>query len=199
MFFAVLGLFWQIIACTKYRATESSLLFEHKKTRNNKKKRHIKLLIIEGEQQQKSLTKTLQSLDLCFLANQILFPFSKILNALFLQGYFQNLITVPHHSDIYWGANPAITRNSEGPCKEKKSKLLSNTVHYNSLNKAATHHISHSDNCARKALPDCNRLDSEINLKQTCLHVSNTDSVSPVSESLVSETLQHHRLLIIIF
>lgn len=83
----------------------------------------------------------------------------------FLQGYFQNLITVPHHSDIYWGANPAITRNSEGPCKEKKSKLLSNTVRYNSLNKAATHHISYSDNCARKALPDCNHLDSEINLK----------------------------------
>lgn len=72
---------------------------------------------------------------------------------------------MPHYSNIYLGANPAITRNSEGPCKEKKTKLLSNTVHYNSLNKAAAHHISHPDNCARKALPDCNGLDSEINLK----------------------------------
>lgn len=82
-----------------------------------------------------------------------------------MPGYFHNLITVPHHSDIYLGANPAITRNSEGPCKEKNTKLLSNTVHYNSLKKAVAHHISHSDNSARKALPDCNHLDSEVNLK----------------------------------
>lgn len=89
-----------------------------------------------------------------------------MLSALVLQGYyFQNLIIMPHHSDIHLGANPAITRNPEGPCKEEKSKLLSNTVHYDSVNKAAAHHTPHSDNCARKASPDCNFLDSEMNLE----------------------------------
>lgn len=70
---------------------------------------------------------------------------------------------MPHHSEIHLGTNPAIIRNSGGPCKDKKSKLLSNTVPYDSVNKAAAHHAPLSDSCARKASPDSNSLDSEIN------------------------------------
>lgn len=71
---------------------------------------------------------------------------------------------MPHHSDVYLGANPAITRNLEGPCKEEKLKLLSSALHYDSVNKAAAHHTPLSYNCA-KASPDCNFLDSEMNLQ----------------------------------
>lgn len=69
---------------------------------------------------------------------------------------------MPHHSDIHFGANPAITKNSEGPWKEENSKLLSNTEHLGSVSKAAARHTPHSGNCARKASPDCNFLDSEM-------------------------------------